>query len=43
MSRAQRQALVDRADPQPSIVRQCQLLKVAALDAVLSAGTGERR
>ena len=29
MSRAERQALVDRADPYLSIVRQCQLLKVA--------------
>jgi putative transposase len=29
MSRGERQALVDRADPQLSIVRQCQLLKVA--------------
>jgi hypothetical protein len=29
MSRVERQALVDRADPQLSIVRQCQLLKVA--------------
>jgi len=29
MSRGERQALVDRADPHLSIVRQCQLLKVA--------------
>jgi putative transposase len=29
MSRAERQALVDRADRHHSIVRQCQLLKVA--------------
>jgi putative transposase len=29
MSRAERHALVDRADPHLSIVRQCQLLKVA--------------
>jgi putative transposase len=29
MSRGERQALVDRSDPQLSIVRQCQLLKVA--------------
>jgi len=29
MSRAERQALINRADPHLSIVRQCQLLKVA--------------
>src|SRR5262249_5674314 len=29
MSRGERQALVDRADPHLSIVRQCELLKVA--------------